>query len=388
MKLLAISWVVSDRAHGGEAIGSYELVKHLAQRGVDVDLVTPLYDVAEPLPKNVRVFPVKGGPRKGNTGANKAAMLRQVRRLERESPPDVTHVISQFTPWPITRHPFVMSGCYVFDTAGPGAIPLPVRLRRLVRDVRRGPALDVSRDLAFAAWHQWLGGWRFSRTVSRSDAILVRQSLGLEVYRAHARRAEYIPFGVDPMRFPPGPETREPALLFAGSLVGYKNVDGLLHAFARVAAANPEARLRIVGAGPEERALRELSRRLGVDPRVDFLGHLSREALSEEYRRASVFVLPSRGESFGQVCLEALCSATPVVASDRIAGAHDYIRPGENGLLVPPEEPGRIAEAVLGLLEDPAAARRMGRAGPPIAQRFAWSSIAERHLEVYRELAP
>lgn len=386
MKVLAISWVVSDRAHGGEGIGSYELLRHLSMLDVEVDLVTPLYDVGRPLPANVRVFPVKGGPRKGNTGANKAAMLRMVRRLERTSPPDVTQIVSQFTPWPIRKRPFVTSGCYVFPTEGAHDPKAATKMRRLARDLRRGPLVDVLRDLLFAARHQWFGGWTFRRTSRDADLVIVRQRLGLPEYQPRTRRVEYVPFGVDLERFPFSDAPREPVAFFAGSLVRYKNVDGLLEAFALASPARPEVRLRIAGAGPEQAALRAQAARLGIQGRVEFLGHLTRDALAEEYRRASVFVLPSRGESFGQVSLEALASGTPVIASSQIPGAHDYIEPGVNGWLVDPADTAAIAAAISEAFADPSRLRRMGRAGRPIAERFSWKEIARRHVELYREL--
>lgn len=387
MKVLAVSWVVSDRAHGGEAVGSYELVRHLAGLGVDVDLVTPLFEVNQPLPSNVRVFPVNGGPEKGNTGANKTAMLRKVRELERTSSPDITHVISQFTPWPIGRRPFVMSGCHVFPTPGAPRSTLATKLLRLARDLRRRPTRQVLQDLSFAARHQWTRGWTLSATRREADLIIVRQRLGLEEYRGTTRRVEYVPFGVEPARFPLSDADRGPTFLFAGGLFHYKNVDGLLHAFSLVAKRRPDARLRIAGSGPEEATLREITADLGLQFRVEFLGHLSRDQLAAEYGRASAFVLPSRGESFGQVGLEALASGTPVIASDQIPGAYDYVKPGISGWLVPPLDHAAIAAAMLEVLEDPKRARRMGRAGRPIAERFDWNGIARRHKELYEELA-
>ncbi|MHB8605630.1 MAG: hypothetical protein ACYDCK_10290, partial [Thermoplasmatota archaeon] len=91
MRLLALTWALSDVRWGGEPIGAYELLRHLAALDVEIDVVTPAADVARPLPSNVRIHLVKGGARMGHTGANKLAMSREAKRLVASERFDAAH---------------------------------------------------------------------------------------------------------------------------------------------------------------------------------------------------------------------------------------------------------------------------------------------------------
>lgn len=139
----------------------------------------------------------------------------------------------------------------------------------------------------------------------RSSRIMVSTaSLERELHSWGFRRMVRWSRGVDLDLFHPSPGTgREPVALYVGRVAHEKNIEAFL------AASLPEGfRARVVGDGP---ALGELRHRY---PGVDFTGALSGEALAEEYRRASVFVFPSKTDTFGLVLLEALASGVPVAA--------------------------------------------------------------------------
>lgn len=150
----------------------------------------------------------------------------------------------------------------------------------------------------------------------------------------------------------------------------YKGVDTLLAAWPAVLRAHPDARLRVVGDGDLRGHLQDLADILGVRGSVDFLGRIDDAALREEYARSTVFALPGRarlgsrpaGEGFGLVFLEAAAAGLPVVAG-RAGGAPEAVRDGETALLVDPEDPGDVAQAVVRLLSDSSARARMGAAG-------------------------
>jgi glycosyltransferase involved in cell wall biosynthesis len=127
----------------------------------------------------------------------------------------------------------------------------------------------------------------------------------------------------------------DPLILFAGRLVREKGVDHLLRAFARVLGRHPRARLRLVGEGPLEPALRRLVERLELGPSVEFVGRLPFEGVEAELARAWAVVSPSAwAEPLGLVAIEAIAHGAPVVAS--AAGGHsETIEPGVSGLLYP-----------------------------------------------------
>jgi glycosyltransferase involved in cell wall biosynthesis len=174
----------------------------------------------------------------------------------------------------------------------------------------------------------------------------------------------------------------EPRFLSVGRLIPIKGHDVLLRAFARVLDRRPDARLAIAGHGQLEQELRSLSASLGLEGAVSFLGQVSpAQALIEE---ASVVVVPSRGEGFGMVALEAMERGRPVVAT-AVGGLGDLVRDGVTGLLVPAEDAEALAAAMLALADDPARAEAMGAAGRVRAlEAFEQARCTDRTEALYR----
>jgi phosphatidylinositol alpha-mannosyltransferase len=116
---------------------------------------------------------------------------------------------------------------------------------------------------------------------------------------------------------------------------------------------------------------------------IHFVGRVSEAELARYYRTADVFCAPSTGmESFGMVLLEAMASGVPIVASD-IAGYHEVMDNGAQGILVEPEQPAALASALVTLLRDPQRRRAMSIAGLEKAQGFSWRVVAARVLDYY-----
>jgi phosphatidylinositol alpha-mannosyltransferase len=194
---------------------------------------------------------------------------------------------------------------------------------------------------------------------------------------------ELIPNGV---LIPPeaDPAGRDERIVFVGRHDPRKGMAVLLRAWPEIR-ARTGARLRIVGADPL--MVRLLIARTGIDGEgIDALGFLSQEALTEELLAAKALVAPSLGgESFGMVLTRAFACATPVVASD-ISGYRDVMT-DETGLLVPPGDPGALANAVTELLADESRREAFGGAARRLAQeRYSWDEIARRLAAVYEGL--
>jgi glycosyltransferase involved in cell wall biosynthesis len=184
-----------------------------------------------------------------------------------------------------------------------------------------------------------------------------------------------------------GPEPQpyhgdELRFLCVGRLIPIKGHVVLLRAFRRVLDELPEARLDLAGRGPLEHGLKDLARELGLNGAVRFLGHVT--PIQAAVERSFTVVVPSLGEGFGMVALEAMERARPVIAA-AIGGLEDLVREGETGLLVPPGEAEPLAEAMLQLAADPARAAAMGREARRRAlERFPEDRCTERTEEVYR----
>jgi len=217
--------------------------------------------------------------------------------------------------------------------------------------------------------------------VSDSAARFVRQAVDMEL--------EIVPNGLDVERFalPGTAPTGLPAgrrLLWVSRLDPQKGFGILVQAFALLASEHGDLSLIVAGDGHDRHAIGALSR--ADRARVMMLGAIPHEDLPPYYGAANVFVAPATGqESFGYVLLEAMAAGLPVVASD-IAGYREVVRSGLEGLLVPPGDPPRLAEAIARVLSDPALAARLSEAGRARAQEFGWDGIVPRIEALYRRV--
>jgi len=199
-----------------------------------------------------------------------------------------------------------------------------------------------------------------------------------------------VPNGVAPEFFA-NPEPLEswkadgPTILFVGRLEPRKGLAYLVRAFLRLKPAFPRLRLLVVGRddrGQQDKAMAMVPPRLRTD--LVFVGSVPQDDLPSYYASADVFCAPSLGgESFGIVLAEAMAVGLPVVCSD-IGGYRDVVRDGTDGLLVRPRDPEALAEALAGLLDNPARLAAMGLAAATAARRYAWEVVAGQVTEVYR----
>jgi glycosyltransferase involved in cell wall biosynthesis len=204
-----------------------------------------------------------------------------------------------------------------------------------------------------------------------SESLRVRAlSLGIAQEKKLVLLGEGASQGVDTERFSPGPaKLRDrlgfapgmPVIGFVGRLTRDKGVPELIEAFETIRAAEPEARLLLVGWFDEaEDALEErLRARIASDPDILCTGFVRETA--PYYRAMDVMVLPTRREGFPNAVLEAAASGVPVVTT-LATGSRDSVVSGLTGLLIPPGDSSAISDAVLALLRDRERRMRMGRA--------------------------
>ncbi len=173
-------------------------------------------------------------------------------------------------------------------------------------------------------------------------------------------------------------------LLHVGHTRPYKNVPALLRVVAHlVRMMGPEIRLLKVGTAfttDQE----QLIDQLGLRRQIVHLGRISDDLLPTAYRCAEALLVPSWDEGFGLPVLEAMASGVPVVVSNRGALPETV---GSAGLVVDPDDPQRMAEAVAGLLQDPPRRAALIAAGVARARDFTWQRTAEQTLAVYRTVA-
>jgi phosphatidylinositol alpha-1,6-mannosyltransferase len=169
-----------------------------------------------------------------------------------------------------------------------------------------------------------------------------------------------------PPAFPPSP-----VILTVGRWAAseqYKGVDDLIRALAKLRATFPSLTLAAVGAGDDLPRLQKLATELDVATAVRFLTNLSKQELAACYARADIFALPSTGEGFGLVFLEAMAFAKPIVAA-AAGGSTDLVEDNVNGLLIPPRDQGALIQALDQLLRDAALRSTLGQRGAEIVRR-------------------
>ena len=253
-------------------------------------------------------------------------------------------------------------------------------------------------------WH----GFFHRRLVRRLWPCLGRLTIAIsepvaqhlrEDFKLPQARIRVVPHGVDVARFAGSldPAQREgwrrrlgladghPVVGTMSRLVPSKGVGVLIDSFAQVRARVPQARLLIIGDGEERGRLERRAARLGLADGVSFAGTLPEAAAALSLMDVFVF-LPAVQEGFGLSLLEAMASARPIVAIRRGGGAPWVLEGTGCAVTVEPDRPDELAQAILGLLQDPARARELAAKGPAVAKdRYDFEREVEAIERVYQD---
>lgn len=251
---------------------------------------------------------------------------------------------------------------------------------------------------ALAVWHhadivrQRVGGRLLAPLLrwclTRADGVCAgteawkQTSTELSVCR---ERVRVIPYGIDLDPFLALEPRGDGPFLFIGRLVAYKGLRVLLDALAGL----QEARLDIVGTGPQWEAISKRCEQADLRGRVRLLGDVPDEDLPAIMARCRALVLPSvdRSETFGLVLVEAMAAGLPLVTTNLPTGVRELNRPGETGWLVEPGDPAGLRRALASILADPDRAMALGRNGRREAVRsYARSRLADDLTVWYRDL--
>ncbi len=225
------------------------------------------------------------------------------------------------------------------------------------------------------------GDWRTATRLYGSHLRRALEPLTEPVARAALRRADVVrtisdyttglirPLGREPaavypayvdltafLTRPPQPLPEDPRALFVGVLERYKGVDLLDSAWRAVAARVPDAQLRVVGEGPDAARIEALAS--DFPGRVRWTPRVAPDEVARALDEATVLVLPSRSEGLPRIVIEAFCRGRPVIGSTA-GGIPDIVEDGVSGLLVPPEAPAALADAVVRVLSDRELADRL-----------------------------
>jgi len=181
------------------------------------------------------------------------------------------------------------------------------------------------------------------------------------------------------------PSRQEVSLNYTGWLRKLKCVDITMQAFAQLSRNYPEAVFTVIGSGTEEASLKELAERLGVASHVRFLGYMENQAAIQEMAKSRFFVMPSHPEGFGIVYLEAMASGCITIGTEG-EGIDGFIRSGENGFLVPPDDPDAIVKVIDWCITHPEEASAIAQKGKQDALSLTWAHNAAQYIQLFEEL--
>lgn len=227
------------------------------------------------------------------------------------------------------------------------------------------------------------------RNARRADRVITtseycRQRI-VDHYRVPAHKIGIVPEGIDVAAWTQALATIPPAtdqartILCVARQYPRKHIADLLHAFALIRQRVPNARLRIVGDGPEHARLVDLAQTLNIVAQVDVLGGVPDAAIKREYAHCDVFCLPSVQEGFGIVFLEAMAAGKPII-STTAAAIPEVVQHGITGILLPPGDVHALAGALLLLLTDDTRRESYGAAARAVVERYDWARVADTFL--------
>lgn len=245
----------------------------------------------------------------------------------------------------------------------------------------RGGEADVFFDKAFA----WI-----KPSLCRTDAIIVPSGFLEAVFRKRGFSTSIVPNIIDLSRFSAETGARDslktdPHIIVTRNLEPIYDNSTVLRAFGIIRRTFPTAKLTLAGSGPERQILEKLVAGLNMADVVTFTGRVDNVGMAFLYRSADVMVNPSLADNMPISVLEALASGVPVVSTD-VGGVPYLVEHGKTALLVPPQDPSAMADAILALLNEPARARKISEAGKESVQQYTWPRVRDRLLRVYEQV--
>ena len=240
-------------------------------------------------------------------------------------------------------------------------------------------------------FHYFIPGkepWKRNIRIAQDvDALMAVSNLLMSrvaPYRGEGRLSRVVPNGVD-LSLVPNDEKRKPrSVISVGTLKARKCMDRTLEAFARLADEYPDATLTIVGIGEMEEPLRVRIGQLGLQSRVTLTGGLPHEEVLRRMAQSDLFVLPSWGEGYGIVYIEAMAAGCIAVGAND-EGIADTITDGENGFLVPAGDIDETERVMRQVFAHPERYEALRQKGMQAARGLTWARNAEQTAEVYRE---
>lgn len=248
---------------------------------------------------------------------------------------------------------------------------------------------DPERHLSYGKIGLTGVAWRL--LLKRADVVTAISAFLARYARRRGFRGDLlvIPNGADIQKFGHPVGTQYPphskVVITTSRLVHKNGIDTLIRAIAEVKKEIPGIRCHIAGDGIARNMLEKLTRALGLEKEVIFLGAVPYDKVPDLLHGADIFVRPSRSEGMGSSFVEALVAALPIIGT-RVGGIPDIIEDKKTGLFVAVDDSHDLAQKIILLIRDPALAREIATAGRKIAEaRFSWETIKERYADIFQK---
>ena len=400
LRILILTYIFSDVRFGGEAKIVYEFSRALARKGVKVFVVSNYINIKSPvLEKNLKVYkvPFCGGEK---ISFNQVDMLKSfffslpILFLKKI---DAIHLMPAIGPCPFFRfkiRPLVVSLDVPWDYTNP----------------KYGEDLQYDRSKKFEETNLSKDKFFFEKVINKLTNwfyIIFKlkkeypDSVNLYASRAtvlikklklknHPSDFAYIPGGVNPKIFhsqiKPFKKSKDNfTFLFVGSIGKRKGVEYLIKAFLKLNHKYKDIELILVGSSALS-TLEYFKQLSNSNHNIKFIGNILPEKVPEYLVYADVFILPSLGEPFGLVNLEAMACGKPIISTNA-GGVPDYLKNGQGGFLVEPADVDDLAQAMEKFLINPQLAIEMGiEAKKYVLENLTWDKVAQKMVKEYQKI--
>jgi PEP-CTERM/exosortase A-associated glycosyltransferase len=380
--------------HSGYTFRTRAILTAQQAAGLEVRAITGLRHTHDgPSPERIdgltfhRTRGEAGGPAGYREWREVTALSGAIDALARQWKPDVIHA-----------HSPALCGLAAMRAAKRLGVPFVYEIRAFWEDAKVGNGESSEGSLRYR-----LTRGLENHVVAGADAVVticdgLKQDLVARGF--DAGRISIVPNGVDLALFGTPPPRDEalaaqlgigagPVIGFIGSFYDYEGIDDLIAAMPAIVAAQPTARLLLVGGGPVENAIRRQAETSPAAPAIHFAGRVPHGAVERYYSLCDVMAYPRKASRLTDLVtplkpLEAMAQRTLVAASD-VGGHRELITDGETGVLFAADDPAACAGVIARLLARPDSWPRLREAGRShVAERHDWARNVQRYLDIYQ----
>jgi glycosyltransferase involved in cell wall biosynthesis len=393
-------YTISDKT-GTDPTISYELLRTLSESmNAKIYAIANRVDVEVPLPRSIKLVEtdVERGGGISEQILFMANYYRIAKKLLHKMKFSVIHHITfqhgNFNPlfiWGPKDVSFVIGPAY-YDPPIPSELMegmLATRWGRSWSDIY-SPREILMRGISFRLISSlnFLRQRLFLETLDRCDAIVAVNNATKNFYSqlTSSRKIEVIPIGVKSQSFTFTTPPNNYDILAPANLIKIRGVQYIIEAMPKLLKDFKDARLHIVGDGPQRSELVRQAERLGVAAHVEFHGRVSHKEILDYYRKCRLMCLASLHHTFGNVAIEAMASGRPVVTTDTV-GPREIVIDNVTGFIVPRADSEALELAIRKVFSDYALTCKMGSEGRKIVEKiYDWEIVARKYYDIYERL--